>query len=743
MASYRFTEIDAETSPRAQALLDKMTLEEKVGQMNQVNTRWRPRELEDAIRAGAVGSMLNIWDVGEINRLQRIAVEESRLGIPLIIGTDVIHGYRTIFPIPLAESCTWNPDLLTQAARAAADEAAACGTDWIFAPMVDIARDPRWGRIAEGAGEDVTLGKAMARARVRGFQAKGLAGGKKVVACPKHYVAYGAAIGGKDYNTVDISERTLRDVCLPPFQAAFDEGAGSVMSSFNEIAGVPASGNAFILRQLLRDEFDWPGVVLSDYDAIGELIQHGLAADLKEAALKAVPAGEDIDMMGNAYPDHLADLVREGAVPEALIDQAVLRILELKLLLGIFEQPYTDEALAAEILLRPEYRQLALDVARQSMVLLKNEGGLLPLGRCIGMQREQSGGGGWLLKDLKRIALIGPLADNQADVLGCWSCDGKPEDVETVAAGFRAVLPEDVDLTVVQGCEIEGDGALDIEGAVHAALDADVAVLVVGESAMQSGEAHSRAHLGLPGQQQALLEAVVATGRPVVAVVMSGRPLVLSWMDTHVPAILQAWHGGIRAGRAVADILFGDVNPSGRLTASFPRSEGQIPVYYAHKSTGRPVHERGVIQFNRVHRSQYLDESPYPLYGFGYGLSFTTFEYRDLEVITPHVSMDGILEVVATVTNVGDRAGDEVVQLYVQDLVGQVTRPVRELKAFRRITLAAGESRRVTFEVPVMELGFHGLDMTYVVEPGDFKVWIAPNAYEGLEGQFEVVPETA
>ncbi|MGC9522346.1 MAG: glycoside hydrolase family 3 N-terminal domain-containing protein, partial [Anaerolineae bacterium] len=663
MRHYRFTEIDPAIEVRAEGLRAQMTLEEKIGQMNQVSPHWGEGNLEAEIRAGNVGSILNIWDVEELNRLQRIAVEETRLGIPLIIGTDVIHGYRTIFPIPLAEASTWDPDLLERAARVAADEAAASGTDWIFAPMVDIARDPRWGRIAEGAGEDPFLGRAMARARVRGFQARDLAGGRKIAACPKHYVAYGAAEGGKDYNTVDISERTLRDVYLPPFRAAFEEGAGSVMSSFNEIAGVPASANAFILRRILRDEFNWPGVVLSDYDAIGELIQHGVAADHREAALKAILAGEDMDMMGNAYVPHLADLVREGLVPEHLIDEAVRRILCLKLMLGLFEHPYTDPSLQGEVVLKPEHRALALEVAQKSMVLLQNDGRLLPLS-----------------PETPKIALIGPLADNQTDLLGCWSCDGRPEDVETVLAGFRTVLPDSVELTYTQGCRIEGDEELDIEGAVQAAAQADVAVLVLGEAAMMSGEAHSRAYLGLPGRQQELLEAVVATGRSVVVVLMTGRPLVIPWMAEHVPAILLAWHGGIRAGRAVADILFGAVNPSGKLTAGFPRTEGQIPVYYAHKSTGRPVHERGVIQFNRAHKSQYLDESTLPLYGFGYGLSYTTFEYADLEVETPKVGLDEMVIVSATITNTGDRAGDEIVQLYVQDLVAQVTRPVRELK---------------------------------------------------------------
>ncbi|MBN2003786.1 MAG: glycoside hydrolase family 3 C-terminal domain-containing protein [Anaerolineae bacterium] len=705
-----------------------MTLEEKVGQMNQAGPRYK-RDLDADIREGRVGTLLSFRDVRKINHFQRIAVEESRLHIPLIVGNDVIHGYRTIFPIPLAESCTWDPILVEHAARVAADEAAASGTDWIFAPMVDVARDPRWGRIAEGPGEDPVLGAELARARVRGFQTKGLAGDKRVAACPKHYAAYGVAEAGKDYNTVDISERTLRDVYLPPFKAAFDEGAVTVMSSFNEIAGVPSSANAFLLRTVLRDEWAWPGVVLSDYDAIGELIQHGLAEDLREAALKAILAGEDIDMMSYAFPDHLAALVREGLVPEALVDGAVLRILKLKMALGIFDRPYCDEGLESQVLLRPEHRELALEVAQKSIVLLKNERQTLPVGPQV-----------------RRLALIGPLADNQAELLGCWACQGRAEEVESVRAGFRAALAEqgrEIEIFYAQGCAIEGDGAPDIDGAVAAARQADIAILVLGESAMMSGEAHSRAHLGLPGHQQALLEAVVAAcepdGIPVAVVLMSGRPLAIPWMAEHVPAIVAAWHGGIRAGRAIADVLLGAVNPSGKLTACFPRAEGQIPVYHATKSTGRPVNERGVIQFNRAHKVMFLDLPHTPQFGFGHGLSYTTFAYSDLKVETPKVPVDGTLVVTAIVANTGDRAGDEIVQLYVQDLVGSVTRPVKELKEFQKITLQPGEGCEIMFEVAAQALGFHGPDMRYVVEPGEFKVWIGPNAAEGLEGQFRIV----
>ena len=728
----RFTECDPQIETRVNDLLAQMTLEEKVGQMNQITPR-RTDDLETEICEGRVGSLLGITDVQEINRLQKIAVEESRLGIPLLIGNDVIHGYRTIFPIPLAESCTWDPGLIEQASRIAANEAAACGTDWTFAPMVDICRNPRWGRIAEGAGEDPFLGAAMARARVRGFQSSDLVAGRKIVACPKHYVAYGATESGKDYDTVDISERTLRDVYLPPFKAAFDEGAGSVMPAFNEISGVPASANPLTLRTILREEWDFDGVVLSDFNAIRELIAHGFASDLKDAAAKSALAGMDMDMMGDAYSTHLAELVREGRVPEAVVDKAVRRILRLKAMLGLLDQPYTDETLHEQVVLREDHRQAALEVAHKSMVLLKNEGGLLPL------------------SPTSKVAVIGPLADDRRAPLGCWHCVGQPEDVETVLDGIQALWQGSV--TYVQGCSIDddahrSDGAIDqVEEAVESARAAEVVVLVLGESATMSGEARSRAHLDLPGQQQALLEAVHAAGTPVVVVLMSGRPLTIPWMAENVPAILQAWHGGIRAGRAVADVLLGKVNPSGKLSATFPCTEGQIPVYYAHKSTGRPVSGEGsalsggegTTQFDEPYRSNYLDEPNAPLFPFGYGLSYTTFAYSDLEVETPKAGVEDTLVVTAVVSNTGDRAGEEIVQFYVRDLVGSVTRPVKELKGFQRQPLEPGEQKMVRFEVPVSELGFHGPTMEYIVEPGSFRVWIGPNSADGVEGSFEVV----
>jgi beta-glucosidase len=746
-----YHDLDPDTEARVEALLAQMTLDEKIGQLIQFNpyapfdpARYEAAKLaaeaagepftyvpplrddiDELLREGRVGSFLNVTIPQVINYCQRLAVEESRLGIPVISGADVIHGFRTIFPIPLGEACTWNPELLERASRVAAEEASAVGVDWIFAPMVDVARDPRWGRIAEGAGEDPFLGSAMARARVRGFQATDLTSGRRIAACPKHFVGYGVAEAGRDYNTVDISERTLRDVYLPPFQAAFDAGAGTVMSAFNELSGIPATANSFILRDILREEWGWHGVVLSDYEAVRELIPHGFAADIKDAARMSILAGMDIEMVSTGFNDHLADMVKAGEVPQDVVDEAVRRVLRLKFRLGVFEKPYTDESLASTLILRDDFRDLALDVAQESMVLLKNDNDILPLSPAT------------------RLAVIGPLAGNHVDLIGCWSLQVHPADVESVLDGLAVYLP-DGGWTHVPGCPIRedkpGEGTIvtDIPAAVAAAEQADIVLLVVGESADFSGEAHSRTELGLPGRQQELADAVAATGKPIVCVVMSGRPLVIPRLYEQSTALLAAWHGGIRAGRAVADILFGVVNPSGKLTASWPRAVGQIPIYYAHKNTGRPAEEAGTKQFAEAFKSVYIDVPNSPLFPFGYGLSYTHFIYSDLHIAESAVTVNDTLIVTATVTNHGDRAGKEVVQLYVRDLVGSVTRPVRELKGFQKIELDTGERREVRFEIPVSELGFTGQNMRYVIEPGEFKVWVGPNAVEGLEGSFSI-----
>jgi len=607
-----------------------------------------------------------------------------------------------------------------EAARIAAEEARANGTHWTFTPMVDIARDARWGRIAEGAGEDVFLGSEMAKAQVRGFQSP-LSNGRSLVSCPKHYVGYGATEDGRDYNGIDISERTLRDVYFPPFKAAFDEGAGTTMSAFNDISGVPASANEFTLRQVLRDEWGWTGMVVSDWDSIGELIHHGFATDMKEASKRAVLAGVDMDMMSHAYPSHLVELVEEGTVPEVILDEAVRRILRLKFMLGLFEEPYSDEAEWESSILKPDYLQTALELATESMVLLKNEDDLLPISA-----------------DIKKVALIGPLADDHHEILGCWYRIGRDGDTESVLDGLRQVLL-DVDIEHVVGCDLEGKIEPDVALATDAANSSDITIMVLGEGEYMSGEAHSRAYLDLPGRQQELLEAVVATGKPVVVVLMSGRPLTIPWMDDNVTAILQAWHGGLRTGRAVADLLVGNANPSGRLTASWPRTVGQVPIYYSHKSTGRPKSAGGVVQFDMTHYTRYIDEDQTPLYPFGYGLSYSNFVYSELVVETPEVAKDGDVVVTSVVTNSSNLAGTETAQLYIRDLVGEVTRPVKELKGFQRITLEPGASQTVCFTIPAQQLGFHGLAMQYKVEPGAFKVWICANSAEGLEGDFSII----
>lgn len=744
---HTYHELDPETEARVEGLLVQMTLPEKIGQLVQINPFapydpvhneslkkeaeengrayvYIPQlrdDLDDMISKGLVGSFLNITIPQLINHCQRVAMEQSRLKIPIIVGSDVIHGYRTIFPIPLAESSTWNPALLEQASRVAAEEASAAGVDWIFAPVVDIARDPRWGRIAEGAGEDPFLGMAMARARVRGFQSADLTSGRKIVACPKHYIGYGAAEAGRDYNTTDFSERTLRDVYLPPFKAAFEAGAGTVMTSFNEISGIPVTANPYLLRTILRDEWDWPGVVLSDYEALRELIPHGIAADLKEAARKSILAGLDMEMISEGYTNHLAELIGEGEVPIGLVDDAVRRVLRLKFRLGLFENPYIDESLLQILILRPDFRDLALKVAQESMVLLKNEDNMLPLS-----------------PDTK-LAVIGPLADNRADMLGCWSLHNHPEDVETVLEGLSVYLNEN-QWHYIPGCSIRGEEPLSIVEAMVAAEEADVVLMVLGESANMSGEGHSRTDLGLPGRQQELVDAVVGTGKPVVCVLMSGRPLVIPKLAGQVDALLSAWHAGIRAGRAVADILFGAVNPSGKLTASWPRAVGQIPVYYAHKNTGRPAAESGTKQFAESFKSVYLDQANSPLFPFGYGLSYTQFDYSDLTIEQSILGSEDVLAVSAVIKNTGSHAGAEVVQMYIRDLVGSVTRPVRELKGFQKVSIEPGQDYVVRFDIPVCNLGFTGLDMNYTVEPGDFKVWIGPDSSSGLEGNFKIKP---
>ena len=689
------------------SLLRQMTLEEKLGQLNLLSADGRASpQQQQLVRAGKLGGLFNVIGAENTTPVQRIAVTESRLKIPLLFGLDVIHGYRTIFPIPLGEASSFNPEVAEATARAAGLEAAAAGINWTYAPMVDIARDPRWGRIAEGSGEDPYLGSVLAAARVRGFQ-------QSIFATIKHFAGYGAAEAGREYNETEISERTMREIYLPPFKAGLDAGAASVMSAFNSISGVPASGNAWLTDTVLRREWGFTGFVTSDWTSVAELIPHGVAGSLADAGRVALTAGVDMDMMSSSYvSDSMAALVRSGRVPTAVVDSAVLRVLRAKQRLGLFRDPYRARTAPP----MAESRTLARRAARESIVLLKNDRNVLPLD-----------------PKTATIAVIGPLADNKLDPLGPWHTQGQAEDVVTVLQGIRS-RASGSQVIYAQGAGIDDTVTSGIGAAVAAARRANVAVLVLGERHDMSGEAASRAWLGLPGVQQQLLEAVAATGTPVVLVLMNGRPLILEWAAEHVPAIVETWYLGVEAGNATADVLFGDYNPSGKLPVTFPRALGQVPLYYNHRNTGRPMQPQNKFS------SKYIDVPNDPRYPFGFGLSYTTFSYRDLRLSTARARVTDTVTATVTVANTGAREGAEVVQLYVRDEVATVSRPVRELKAFQRVTLKPNESRTVTLRVAVKDLWFIGLDMKRVVEPGTFRVYVGPSSAEGLEATFECIP---
>ncbi len=702
-----------EMEKKIEALLAKMTLEEKIGQMVQV------AETTDTTRAqlktGLIGSMLSVTDTGLINEFQRLNMDNSRLKIPVIFGFDVIHGFKTIFPIPLAEAASWDPDTATQAARVAATEARAAGIHWTFAPMVDIARDPRWGRIAEGAGEDTYLGSQFATARVKGFQGKDLSDPASVVACAKHYAAYGAAEAGRDYSTVDISERLLREIYLPPFHAALKAGVGTFMCSFNSLNGIPSSANYFLLTKILHHEWGFGGFLVSDWESVKELMNHGVAENPSEAAEKALKAGVDMDMVGNIYAQNALQLVQKGKVPPQIVDDAVRRILRIKFRLGLFENPYADSQKASAVTLTPENLKVAREGAHKAMVLLKNQGQLLPLP-----------------KDIKSLALIGPFAEDKTMPLGCWSGSGSPDQVVSIMEGIKSKIP-DAKILSVKGCEIDGKNAPDLDAAVNAAKMAGTAILLLGESADMSGEAASRASIGLPGRQLELAKAVQATGVPTVLVLVNGRSLTIGWESENIPAILEAWQLGVQMGNAIADVLFGDYNPGGKLPVTFPRELGQVPLYYNHLNTGRPPSM--TVRFT----SRYLDVPHTPLYPFGYGLSYTSFKIGSLQISSSRIKPGENLKVTAEVENTGSRAGDEVVQLYIRDLFASVSRPVKELKGFQRITLAAGEKKRVEFSLSHSMLGFYNFDSKFVVEPGRFKLWVGNSSEdEANEASFEL-----
>jgi len=709
----------ADVEQRVNALVSQMTLEEKLGQLQQLdgegNGNYRPEHLELA-RKGLLGSVLNVRGAARTNELQRAAME-SRLKIPVLFGFDVIHGYRTVFPVPLAEASSWDPAAAEKSASVAALEARAAGVHWTFAPMLDIARDPRWGRIVEGAGEDPFLGAAMARARVRGFQGRDYSAPDKVLACAKHWVGYGATEGGRDYNTTDIPEGTLRNVYFPPFKAAVDEGVGTLMSAFNNLNGVPASANPFTLTKVLRGEWKFDGFVVSDYTAVQELIQHGLAANGKDAAQLALNAGVDMEMVSRLFNQNGAELLRTGQLSQGTIDEAVRRVLRIKFRLGLFDHPYTDESRERSAIFSQSNLAAEREVAARSMVLLKNERETLPLAKTV-----------------KSIAVVGPLADDKTDMIGPWSGDGQAADAVTLLAGIKAKSPAAA-ITYAKGCEIEGDSTAGFDEAVRAARQSDVVVVAVGEAAAMSGEAASRSSLDLPGQQNNLVKALQATGKPVVVVLMNGRPLTINWIAENSPAILETWFAGTQAGNAIADVLFGDMNPGGKLPVTFPRSVGQVPLYYNHMNTGRPPDAAN------KYTSKYLDIPWTPLFPFGYGLSYTQFRLSNLQASAKTIPTSGRLTVTVEVENTGKRAGDEVVQLYIRDVAASVTRPVKELKGFQRVTLRAGEKRRLEFTLTPDLLGFYNRQMQFVVEPGDFQLMLGTSSADPheLQTSFAVV----
>ncbi len=692
------------------AILADMTLEEKVGQMTQKSD---DGDVKSGIRKGAVGSFLNIRDVRRRNEYQKIAIEESRLGIPLIFGFDVIHGHRTIFPVPLAEASSWDLDLMQKTASIAAKEARALGVDWTFSPMVDIARDPRWGRIVEGAGEDPYLGSLICRAKVRGYQGRDLSAPDTIAACLKHFAVYGAAQAGRDYHTTEVPIRTVRDIYLPPFEAGVDEGAVTLMSGFNDLNGVPVTGSKFLLTDVLRNEWGFEGFVVSDWKSVEQMINHGFVEDESQAAVRASSAGVDMEMAGSTYLENLPSLIRAGAFPEEILDTAVRRILRVKFRLGLFERPYVDPTLQETVILSPEHRAAARQAGAESMVLLKNENEILPVSKAA-----------------ESIALIGPLADNRRGLIGTWALAAQDQDAVTVLEGLKNALGDKCQINYAKGCDTNSDSTDGFAEAVTAAGKSDIVILAVGEDAGLNGEGHSRTTLNLPGVQRQLIQEIQKTGKPVVMVLFAGRPLTIDWELENLPSILLAWHPGVEGGNALADVLLGDYNPAGKITVTFPRNVGQIPLYYNMKNTGRPMKPED------PYTTRYLDCPNTPLLPFGYGLSYTTFAYNNLKIENEVVTIPGIVNVSAEITNTGETAGHEVVQLYIRDLAGSVTRPVKELKGFKRIYLKPGETQTVRFDISTSDLRFYDINMDFNVEPGDFNLWVGPDSANGLEGAF-------
>ncbi|MBL7965755.1 MAG: beta-glucosidase BglX [Prolixibacteraceae bacterium] len=723
-------------------LMGQMTLEEKLGQLNLpasgdiITGAGSNNNIVDKIKEGKVGGLFNIKSAEKIRSVQQIAVEQSRLKIPLLFGMDVIHGYQTLFPIPLGMSCSWDMELMEKSARLAAQEASADGICWTFSPMVDISRDPRWGRVSEGSGEDTYLGSEIAKAMVKGYQGDDLSKNNTILACVKHFALYGAAEAGRDYNTTDMSRIRMYNEYLPPYQAAVDAGVGTVMASFNEIDGIPATGNKWLLTDLLRKEWGFNGFVVTDYTGITEMIDHGMG-DLKQVSALALNAGVDMDMVSDGLLTTLEASLKEGKITQQQIDQACRRILEAKYKLGLFDDPYRycDVNRSKTEVFTPENRQVAREIAAQTFVLLKNDGQILPL--------QQN----------KTIALVGPLADNRENMPGTWSVAGDFAKSVSLLDGLKNALGNEAKIVYAKGTNVVSDPALDtrisifgkptkwdnrsqkemVAEAVAAARKADVVVAAVGEAAEMSGEASSRSDISLPENQKELLEALLATGKPVVMVLFTGRPLAISWEKANVPAILNVWFAGSEAGDAIADVLFGKVNPSGKLTMTFPQNVGQVPIFYNHKNTGRPLAEG---KWFSKFRSNYLDVSNDPLYPFGYGLSYTSFDYKNLKLSSNELNSNGELKVSVEVTNSGNYDGAEVVQLYLRDLVGTVTRPVKELKGFQKVFLKKGETRTVEFTLTEKDLRFYNSELKLVSEPGDFKVFVGTSSASTLEAGF-------
>jgi beta-glucosidase len=719
------------------SILNRMTMEEKIGQMSQFfgHTEHISEHLANSIRQGRVGSVLNEVRLHTVNELQRLAVEESRLGIPLLIGRDVIHGFNTIFPIPLGQAASWCAETVKQCAHISALEAATTGVNWTFAPMIDISRDPRWGRIAESLGEDPYLCSVLGVAMLQGFQGQELHKIGSIAACAKHFAGYGAGESGRDYSTTNIPENELRNVYLPPFKAAADAGVATFMSAFSDLNGVPASGNKWLMTDILREEWDYKGFVVSDWESIQQLTTHGFSKDNKGAAYEAVDAGIDMEMVSTTYLEHLPDLVAEGRIGMQQINTAVKKILQLKWQLGLFDSPYTDASLLPKPL-NSKHLQAAKDAAIKSCVLLKNDKNILPLSA----------------ESLHSVAIIGPLADDPYEQLGTWIFDGEPQYSQTCLTAITQELSGQVDIHYVKAMQTSRSyNQADFKQAVESASVADVAILILGEESILSGEAHCRADIGLPGCQQQLIDAISQTDTPIVLVIMAGRPLTIETVLPKVDAVLFAWHPGTMGGPAIADLLFGKACPSGKLPVTFPRKVGQVPIYYAQKHSGKPATEQAFVHMDDipVHSPQtslgmaatHLDTHFSPLFPFGFGLSYTQFSYQNLELSHKTLKLGETLAVRVLLTNIGDTDGEEIAQLYIRDLVGSVTRPVKELKDFKRVKLAAGNSEWVTFELSTDKLAFYNRNMQLKTEAGQFHLWLGACSQTGLKDEFEIIDD--